>query len=439
MNDIKHLKCLASVNTMGAIRQLTPAAFPGNHCPMHTALSLGSRIKGVSTLVIGTAECGYYSRNVPISSPCAEQSLHWTYVLDQQEVIFGFRAGLTAALKEMDREGAKVILLLGTCVPELIGEDIESICLELQPRLSARLIPISLGNFKCGSYQPGYWKTLVAMGKLMKHEKKKTRTVNILGRSAYEDHIPMPELIKALKDREIPLRFIAPDSCLEDFVQAANGQLNLVLSPFMYPLAQWMEKEHKIPFFSLHDVYDVNEISLVYSDIAQFLKLDNSLGSGEIFDPAALRNAAESIQKEASKQLSGIQYVSALIGAVQPLPLSVYLSSLGMIPIMIHMEEFYPADKQYREALLYLDQNPVICLMLNEQADQPLIEALCPALILGDWGGRTLPSPASIQLMDFYGQIGYERTILLLERILKSLDIAFKYGLKNGGYHNGTL
>lgn len=425
MNDMKHLKCLASVKTMGSIRQLTPAAFPGNHCPMHTALSLGARIKGVSTLVIGTAECGYYSRNVPLSAPSADQSLHWTYVLDQQEVIFGFRAGLTAALQEMDREGAKVILLLGTCVPELIGEDMESICAELQPRLSARLIPIPLGNFKCGSYQPGYWKTLFAMGELMEQAEKKTRTVNILGRSASEDHIPMPELIKALKDRGIPLRFLAPDSCLEDFVQAGNGQLNLVLSPFMSPLAQWMENEHKIPFFSLHDRYDVKEISLVYSDIARYLELEERLGAEDVFGLKALRSTAESIQKEAAAQLSGTQYVSALIGAIQPLPLSVYLSSLGMIPIMIHMEEFYPADKQHREALLNLDQNPVICLMLNEQADQPIIEALCPELILGDWGGRKLPSPASIQLMDLYGQIGYERTILLLKRILMGLDNKF--------------
>lgn len=69
MNDIKHLKCLSAVRSMAAVRQLTPAAYPGVHCPMHTALALAANIRGVSTLLIGTAECGYYSRNVPLSSP----------------------------------------------------------------------------------------------------------------------------------------------------------------------------------------------------------------------------------------------------------------------------------------------------------------------------------------------------------------------------------
>ena len=160
MTGIQHLKCLSAVKSMKTIHPLTPAAFPGNHCPMHTALSLGTRIKGVSTLVIGTSECGYYSRNIPITSPYADQSLHWTYILDSKEVVFGFRDGIINTIREMDAAGAKIILLLATCVPELIGEDIDSICYEIQPRIKARLLHIPLGNFKCGSYQPGYWKTL---------------------------------------------------------------------------------------------------------------------------------------------------------------------------------------------------------------------------------------------------------------------------------------
>jgi nitrogenase molybdenum-iron protein alpha/beta subunit len=274
MNDIKHLKCLSAVRSMTAVRQLTPAAFPGVHCPMHTALALASKIRGVSTLLIGTAECGYYSRNVPLSSPYGEEALHWNYVLDSKEVVFGFRKGLMEAIREMDKAGARLILLLSTCVPELIGLDMESICHEMQTEVKAMLIHLPLGNFKCGGYEPGYWKTLLAMGKTIEKSGSKGMTVNVLGRSALEEHVPMPHLIALLERQDVPLRFLAPDSSLDDFISSGDARLNLVLSPFMEPLAQWMAKEHDIPFASLHDVYNVREIENTYSQIGQHLGLE---------------------------------------------------------------------------------------------------------------------------------------------------------------------
>lgn len=416
MDSIKHLRCLSAVKSMGTVNQLTPTAFPGNHCPMHTALSLGARIKGVSTLVIGTAECGYYSRNIPLSSPYATHGLHWTYLLDSKEVVFGFRNGLIDAIKEMDKAGANVILLLATCVPELIGEDIESICFEIQPEVSAMLIHIPLGNFKCGSYQPGYWKTLLALGKVIEKADTKTRVVNIMGRSATEDHIPMPEIVAFLECHDVPLRFLAPDSSLEEFVLAGAALLNISLSPFMNPLAEWMAKEHDVPFISLHDVYSIREIKNTYSQIEKHLGLEIN----KYF--IAMQKKAKNVQKNAAVRLSNIQYISANIGALQPLPLSSYLSELGMSPIMIHMEEFYPSDTQWKERLIGQDKNPIICLMLNEQADMPLIKALCPDMVFGDWGGRSLIHPKTVHLLDLYGQAGYERTIEILERITSVLD-----------------
>jgi nitrogenase molybdenum-iron protein alpha/beta subunit len=427
MNDIKHLKCLSAVRSMTAVRQLTPAAFPGVHCPMHTALALASKIRGVSTLLIGTAECGYYSRNVPLSSPYGEEALHWNYVLDSKEVVFGFRKGLMEAIREMDKAGARLILLLSTCVPELIGLDMESICHEMQTEVKAMLIHLPLGNFKCGGYEPGYWKTLLAMGKTIEKSGSKGMTVNVLGRSALEEHVPMPHLISLLERQDVPLRFLAPDSSLDDFISSGDARLNLVLSPFMEPLAQWMAKEHDIPFASLHDVYNVREIENTYSQIGQHLGLEMAQ------EFAGQRKEAKKAQKAAAAQLKSLQYISANLGTVQPLPLSAYLSDLGMSPIMIHLAEFYPSDTQWKEILTGRDINPIICLMLNEQADKQIMEALGPDLVMGDWGGRGQNHPPSVPILDLYGHIGYERTIELLERITR----AFRTGKEERS--NGTL
>ncbi len=45
----------------------------------------------------------------------------------------------------MDEAGARLILLLSTCVPELIGLDLESICHEMQPEVKAMLIHLPWG------------------------------------------------------------------------------------------------------------------------------------------------------------------------------------------------------------------------------------------------------------------------------------------------------
>lgn len=416
MTGIKHLKCLSAVKSMKAIQPLTPAAFPGNHCPMHTALSLGTRIKGVSTLVIGTSECGYYSRNIPVASPYADDGLHWTYILDSKEVVFGFRDGIIDSIRAMNAAGAKIILLLATCVPELIGEDIESICYEIQPQIKARLLHIPLGNFKCGSYQPGYWKTLKKLGMVTEKADIKTETVNILGRSALEEHIPMPEIISVLKQQKVPLRFLSPDSSLEDFVSAGDARMSISLSPFMNPFAEYLTKEHTVPFISLHDAYSIKEINEAYTMLENHLELKIV---GYMRD---LKKEADVLQKKAAVKLNDTNYIMANTGALQPLPLSVYFSELGMSTIMIHMEEYYPSDVQWSESLLVKDKNPIICLMLNEHADKTIIKSLCPDVVIGDWGGRSEEKPPTVQIMDFYGQVGYERTISLLNRITNILS-----------------
>lgn len=352
MSDIKHLACLSMVKSMASVRQLTSAAFPGNHCPMHTALSLGARIEGLSTLVIGTAECGYYSRNVPFSSPYADQGIHWTYLLGDREVVFGCREGLREA-------------------------------------------------------------------------KSATRTVNILGRAAHEDHTPLPRILAMLEDLRMPLRFLAPNASLDDFASAGDACLNIVLSPFMDPLAERIKREHDIPFVSLHGIYDVTKIDAAYLHIETLMGVKMPAGWDE------RRNQARELQKEALGLLDGLRYISANIGALQALPLSTYLASMGMSPIMVHMEEFYPSDMRWRQALLEQEENPIICLMLNEQVDRAIIETLYPDVMVGDWGGRSGLRAPTVQVLDLYGQAGYERTITLLKRMMKAA-LSAKEGSAHG-------
>lgn len=431
MTDLGHLKRLSTVRSNAGVKFLTPCAFPGSHCPLHPALALAGNIRGLSSLVIGTPECATYSRVVLPKSQRRHGELHWVYVLNANEVVFGCRKGLLDALREMDRSGAKAILLIGTCVPDLIGEDIEGIVREAQPELSARLAFAMMGHFKGNSFPSGSWKTLKAIGTLMKPRVVCPRVVNVMGRSPDEEHIPMPPVLRTLQERGFSLRCLAPGSTLEAFLEAPDAALSLVLSPFTDPLATDMEQVFGTPAFRLHGAYDPAEIDALYSAVAGKLRFEWR----NEWDRQ--RQEASSLQEQARDRLHGLRYVGARIGLLRELPLAVYLAALGMEPLLLHLEEFWPGDKEWAEILNAQGFDPYVCHMINNSAATPLLESLAPDLCLGELPGTRPKIPRVPYLSDLYGLCGYERTGSLLKKLLHTLDETAMSGEGSGEY--GTV
>jgi nitrogenase molybdenum-cofactor synthesis protein NifE len=416
MPNVSHLKRLSAVKSNKGVKFLTPSAFPGSHCPLHPALALAGNIKGLSSLVVGMPECATYSRIVLQNIQVRQGELHWMYVLDGSEVVFGCRKGLMDALQKIDQAGAKAVLLLVTCVPELTGEDIESIVREVQPKLSARLISVMMGHFKCNSFPFGSWKTLQAIVTLMEQKALRPHVINVMGRLPGEKHIPMPPVLSALQQQGFSLRCLAPGSSLDDFLEAPDAALNLVFSPFADPLATAMEQSFGIPAFRLHTVYDVAEIATLYAAIAKKLGIQ----WGNEFNRERLE--VLSLQEQVRKRLNGCRYICAHIGPVRTMPLAAYLAAMGMEPVLLHLEEFWPDDKHWAGVLNALGYDPLVCHMVNSGADAPLLESLAPDLCLGDLTGATFRVPCVPYLSDLYGLSGYERTNSLLKKILHTLD-----------------
>lgn len=416
MNKLKYLKKISSIKSNAGIKFLTPAAFPGSHCPLHTALALSADIRGMSTLVVGTSECSTYSRDVVKKAKYSGEALHWMYVVDSSEVVFGCRGGVIDAIKEMDKEGAEAIMVILTCVPEVIGEDIEGIIYEAQPQVKARLSSVLMGHFRCNSHPSGYWKTLLAFGGMMEKRDVNHNVINILGRSIDEDHIPMPELLVGLKKKGFHLRMLAPRSDIKDFMEATDGKLNLIISPYMNPLADMMEKKYGIPYISLHEIYDIYEIDQAYRRVEKILNIcqDNT------FDE--FRQEALLAVEDAENKLEGLRYISTGLNAIPPLPLAFYLNKFNMEPILLHMEEFYPDDSLWAKKLEEIEINPFICHMVNHKADALILENLEPDLSFGEIVEGTGKVPCVSYLYELDGQIGYERTSFLLNRIMDTLE-----------------
>jgi nitrogenase molybdenum-cofactor synthesis protein NifE len=412
---LKHLKRLSAVKSNTGIKFLTPAVSPGNHCPMRIATVNVENIKDLSSLLVGMPECTTHSRLFSPKPEGRHGELHWLYVLDAQEVVFGCRDGLIAALRKMDKAGAKAILMIVTCVPELIGEDIQAILNEVQPELSAHVTFVMLGQFKNISYPPGSWKTMEALATLMDGKETDSNRVNVLGRAPEEEHIPLSTLLPALTRRGLALRCLAPGASLKDFQSAPDAALNLVVSPFMQPLAAKMEREFGVPYIALHTLYDVESIDRAYTALAERF----AFSWDGVFEKE--RQDALALQNQAVERLKGLRYVFCPRIDI-PLPLAVYLTGLGMEPLILHLEEYYPEDRDYAKELSAMGHNPWVCRMVNAEADLPVLEKLAPDLCFGYLPdpGKTIPCVPD--LFDFYGQVGYARTSHLLKRILGVLD-----------------
>ncbi len=398
-----HLKRLSEITSNQGLRLLSPAMSPGSHCPMHTALSLSDQIRDLSTLVVGTPECGNYSHVVLESPVGARGELHWSYVLSADETVFGCREGLISALREMDHAGAKAILILLTCVPELIGEDLDAIVFELQPTLHAQLVPVSLAHFKCVSFPSGFSKTLLGLGGLMQRRPVSEDRVNLLGFSGRgEEH----EFLRHLRASGLCVCHLGAGASVEDFVNAPDAAYNLVCSPFAAPLAAYMQEKWKTPALPLHSLYGTHALAAPMQAWTKRMRLPwaNHLESWQ----ESLRRQENPVRA----QLAGLTLAMAS-KMLDPVPLAAYLASLGMRPVFLHVEEFYQEDIGHAQRLLASGADPWVCHR-DWNAETIGLPISKPEVILGSLGasGGTICVP---QLDQLDGLLGYERSIRLLQ------------------------
>ncbi len=141
---------LSELESHEHITMMRPAGYVGGHCPMHMVLSGLRQIDSVASIVVGTAECTNYSRFVLPNS-----ANHALYMLDEEEVVFGCRDGLTEALQVMEDRGVKHLLIIMTCIPSLTGEDMEALIHEWEATHTMAVGYVDVAHFKYKGFAVG--------------------------------------------------------------------------------------------------------------------------------------------------------------------------------------------------------------------------------------------------------------------------------------------
>jgi nitrogenase molybdenum-iron protein alpha/beta subunit len=412
MKSFSHLNRLSQAGSNQAVRFSHKAASPGSHCPMHTALAAAKRIEGLSTLVVGMAECGYYSRFVMDCPKGKAGELHYTYEMDSNEVVFGCRTGLIKAIRQMDKEGAKVILIIMTCIPALIGEDPRSIQEELEGQIKAKVLVFDASHFKRNGYQSGYYEVFSLLAEVLDKPKEDFNleqvSVNLLGS-------PVGEELECLKNElllnKIEINEFGMKMSLNSFPEIAKCRLSIVTSKKMLKLAQNLWKRLSIPYISLCSIYDADEIKEVYRAI--FEKLQVSMTKEYEGYLEQQREQVFALEKQ-------IEKVSYIMNhpELDSISLSSYLVSLEMKPILLHVEEMTEEDRKGREIILQKDLDPYVTYVSNQQLFNESADELQINLLLGNYSGdKDIKIINGRDINRISNLCGFQRNIILLQTI----------------------
>ncbi|ROR30469.1 nitrogenase molybdenum-iron protein alpha/beta subunit [Mobilisporobacter senegalensis] len=409
--DFKFLNRLSDINNNMGIKFLHRAAAPGSHCPMHMALATIRSIKGVSSLVVGMAECGYYSRFVACSPYGEYKELHYVYELDSNEVVFGCRKGVKKALLEMDREGAKVILVIMTCVPALIGEDMESILEEVNPLMNEKAVFIDSAHFKRNGYQSGFSDTLDQLVRTMGKERtEKRKRVNFFGGARGGE-------FKLLKDMIIQNGYevseYARGFSMDDLYRSRESALSIILDRKMLKAGRTLKEIQGIPYVCMADRYTGDDIAGGYEEIFCLLSITNY---SELLKG---RKLLEKLIQGSKEKFLNISYI-ATYPELDILPVAMFLSSLGMVPELLHVEEFNEDSLPYKEGINALGRDPYIAYITNKEEILEAFEEPV-TLSLGNCQGLERDNIISdSELARMSSLWGFERSQALLDLILKN-------------------
>jgi nitrogenase molybdenum-iron protein alpha/beta subunit len=421
-DQLQHLKRLSTIRSGKNIKFMTPAAYSGGWCPMRVACNICEDITGLSYLMVGMPECATHSRRMSSLPEGPHDELRRLYVLDANEVVFGCREGVVESLRLMDSQGARAILIIATCVTDLIGEDLEGIITELQPELQARLSYVTLGQFKNFGSPIGTWKTVAALGEMMQAQPLDNMRANAMFVEPWRninDEVEFPLIVHALEEQGISIRRLAAGASLEDYLSAPDAALNLVLSSYTQPLAARMLAAFNTPYAALHRAFTVADIDKVYAQITDCFAIDFDKKWATNF--AAWRSKALELEARAKRELAGLKY--AFLSEVDmPVALALYLAGFGMQPLVIHIEDFHNEDLEYARQLKEQGIDPPVCRLMYIERDIEIIQHLVPDVCFGYLREPIEDFKCVEEMGDFFGMVGYERSVALLTRLFNVLE-----------------
>jgi len=178
--------------------------------------------------------------------------------LFETDVVMGASSKLKKLIEEADSKfKTRAIFVVGTCAADIIGEDIEGLCRNIQPQINAKLIPLMAGGFR-GNLYDGIELGLNALFPFIKKQKEKIPdSVNLIAPQANLNPTWWADLKwvrETLEKIGIKVQAVLPhDTSLEELDNAGLASANILLSHDAgYKFGLKMQEVHGIRYTIRH-------------------------------------------------------------------------------------------------------------------------------------------------------------------------------------------
>jgi light-independent protochlorophyllide reductase B subunit len=174
--------------------------------------------------------------------------------LFESDVILGASEKLKDLIRTADKKfETRTIFVVGTCAADIIGEDLEGICRQIQPEIKARLVSIAAGGFRGNLYDGMDSGLELLLTHIPKAETKVPNTVNLIAPFASVNPTWWADLSwvrEVLTEFGVEVRCVlAHETRFEELSKAGEASANIVLSHDAgASFARKMEKSHGVPW-----------------------------------------------------------------------------------------------------------------------------------------------------------------------------------------------
>jgi nitrogenase molybdenum-cofactor synthesis protein NifE len=259
----------------GCTKQLQPGAAAGG-CAFDGAKIALQPITDVAHLVHGPIACegNSWDNRGAKSSGSRLYRTSFTTDMNEHDIVFGGEQHLYKSIKEViDKYNPPAVFVYQTCIPAMIGDDIEAVCKSASKKFRKPVIPVNSPGF-VGSKNLG---NKLAGEAILEHvigtEEPEYTTpydINIIGEYNLSGELWQ---VKPLLD-ELGIRILACISGDARYHEVASSHraraAMMVCSKAMINIARKMEERYEIPFFE-GSFYGIGDMSESLREIARLL------------------------------------------------------------------------------------------------------------------------------------------------------------------------
>jgi len=417
-------------------------------CQLNLSLAILNTIRNAVIVVHGPIGCGGGSLSMAgvnkgfqkLRDPNAKGVIWLNTNLDDNDVVNGGEEKLRQAVLYAEREfRPEAIIVVNSCVPAIIGDDIDSILEDLQKQVNAKIVPVHCEGFKTkimasayDSVYHGILRNLVGRPEeeekvvyedeleVIKEKYRKSRTVNILNVSSMSRQ-DEEELIRLVKALGLEVRIYPCYASPDDFAYVGEAALNVsICATHDDYFVEHIKEKYGIPFVLRSIPIGIKNTNQWIMDIASFFGLEEKANKLIEVETKELKEALEPFKE----QLKG-KRVFLGGGEIRILSTAELLQSMGMEVIGL---KGYHYDRFAEPLLDMIENNENI--VFNVATGQPfeqanLLNRLKPDLYIGHIGTNGYTAKQGFPIFLLFGQssiyMGYQGAYEIVRKIARVL------------------